>query len=164
MTSAGDEPDVRQTSAAQSTVVRFADQIGALWAQQGSTRQTGRVFGYLLFCGRDAVSSDELKEALDASAGGVSTAVRQLMAIGFVRASSGPERRKNYYAVVDDPWTAELRHARQHTRTWVDIANAAGGELAGLAPEGARRAEQLLTYAQRMETLYGSSINERERM
>lgn len=144
------------------TVIRLVDQIGSLWAQHGRPRQVGRALGYLLFCGRSAVSSDELKEALRASAGGVSAAVRNLMSIGYVHAVAGPERRKNYYAVVDDPWTVQLRDARTHVLAWVATAETARDQLADVSPDGARRAEQLLAHARLMDVLYLVSIDRRD--
>ncbi len=70
-----------------------------LLEQTGLTRMTGRILGYLFVCDKERVSFDELTTALKASKSSISTNIRSLLQVGFVKAISLPGDRKTYYRI-----------------------------------------------------------------
>ncbi len=77
--------------------LNYIEEAALFFEQLGLTRMAGRVFGYLVVTEKDAVSFDDVKEALQASKGSISGTMKQLVQIQFVKAVSIPGDRKTYY-------------------------------------------------------------------
>ncbi|MCH8569668.1 MAG: MarR family transcriptional regulator [Balneolales bacterium] len=77
----------------------YIEESGLFFEKLGLTRMAGRALGYLMICDRDAVSFDEIREALDASKGSISGTAKMLVNTGLVDAVSLPGDRKTYYRV-----------------------------------------------------------------
>ncbi len=77
--------------------LQYIEESGLMFETLGMTRMSGRVFGYLITCDLDAVSFDQIREAVRASKGSISGTLKQLMQINFVEATSYPGDRKTYY-------------------------------------------------------------------
>ncbi len=78
----------------------FIEESGLMFEQMGMTRMIGRVFGYLMVCDENAVSFDQIREALGASKGSISGTTRQLIQIGLIEPVSLPRDRKTYFRIT----------------------------------------------------------------
>ncbi len=82
-----------------NTKESYIEETGLLMEQAGLTRMTGRILGYLFVCDKERVSFDELTTALKASKSSISTNIRSLLQVGFVKATSLSGDRKTYYSI-----------------------------------------------------------------
>lgn len=89
----------------------YVEDTGLLMEQLGSTRMAGRILGYIFVNDTDAVSFDELREALKASKSSISTNIKSLMHLGYVKTVSLPGDRKTYYRLAFDySWSDGIKH------------------------------------------------------
>ncbi|MFP4064315.1 MAG: GbsR/MarR family transcriptional regulator [Bacteroidales bacterium] len=80
----------------------FIEDNGLLFEKLGVTRMSGRILGYLMVTDRDKVSFSEFTEALKASKSSISTNLKMLLHIGFVKPLTIPGERKTYYMLSPD--------------------------------------------------------------
>ncbi len=86
---------------------RFIEENGLLFEKLGVTRMSGRILGYLMVAEKENVSFNELTEALKASKSSISTNLKMLLQIGFVKPLTLPGERKTYYMLSPDmDWRA----------------------------------------------------------
>ncbi|HKJ92434.1 MAG TPA: MarR family transcriptional regulator [Longimicrobiales bacterium] len=82
---------------------RFVERMARLAVEEGLPRIGGYLLGYLLVHeGRHSL--DDLAGALEVSKGSVSTNARLLERVGFVRRTTVPGDRRDYYELVQAPW------------------------------------------------------------
>jgi DNA-binding transcriptional regulator GbsR (MarR family) len=99
--------------ASAGTDARWADlveEMGLMWDEFGMQRMDGRVMGYLMLSNAPHVSSSELREALQASAGSISTSTRRLKEWGFIRQVAVAGERSHFFRADDDVWGSFLEH------------------------------------------------------
>jgi MarR family len=84
-------------------VSRFVERFASTLADAGFPRLAARVFATLLISDTGRMTAAELAERLDASAGGVSGAVRYLVQVRLIRTEREPGTRRHTY-VVDGSW------------------------------------------------------------
>jgi DNA-binding transcriptional regulator GbsR (MarR family) len=77
----------------------YIEEFGLLFDQMGVTRMAGRVFGYLIVSDEEAVSFNQIKDALQASKGSISGTLKQLRQMGMIEALSLPGDRKTYFRI-----------------------------------------------------------------
>lgn len=80
----------------------FIEEAGVLFEYFGTTRMIGRIFGWMLVCRPPYQTAKEIGEALDASAGSISTSLRVLQQIGFIEKMGIPGQRSSYYRIDGD--------------------------------------------------------------
>ena len=80
---------------------RFTDRLAMLFENDGQPPIAGRIFGLLLLSD-DALSLDELAEALGVSKASASTNARLLAQLGVVEQVRRPGSRRDYYRMVPD--------------------------------------------------------------
>ena len=78
-----------------------ADDIGRLYARYGLALSIGRVFG-LLLASNQALSLDEIADALGISKSGASVAARDLERIGVVNRLGTPGSKRVVYEATDE--------------------------------------------------------------
>ena len=97
-------------SKAQSEHVEYA---GRWWESvSGGSRTAGRMLGWLMVCEPAHQSSAEMTDALQASAGSISTQSRMLEAIGVLERVTFPGDRQTYYQLPIHVWV-DLMWAEQ---------------------------------------------------
>jgi DNA-binding transcriptional regulator GbsR (MarR family) len=95
----------------------LVEEIGLLWEELGMLRMDGRVTGYLMLSNAPYVSTAELREALQASAGSISTTTRRLKEFGFIRQVAVAGERSHFFRADDDVWGAFLSaESKAYTR------------------------------------------------
>jgi DNA-binding transcriptional regulator GbsR (MarR family) len=89
---------------------RFAEDFGLLFENMGATRMSGRIFGYVAVSDAGYVSFNELVEALSASKSTISTNLRSLVQMGFLKPITFPTDRRTYYGLASDiSWAGIMR-------------------------------------------------------
>lgn len=120
----------------------FVDRMGDTFDEMGIPRIAGRLFGWLLICEPPEQSSAQLAEAVEASAGSVSTMMRLLERGGLAERIGQPGSRKVWYRIRPDAFEAVLmQRVRQVTG------------LRELAEEGIRELEQEGRQAERLREM-----------
>ncbi len=79
----------------------YAEEVGTMLAQMGLSPAVGKLLGWLLICDPPAQTSVQLGDALGLSKGSVSTGMRMLERIGFVRRVPTPGRGHAYEILPD---------------------------------------------------------------
>jgi hypothetical protein len=72
--------------------------------QDGVPLIAGRVLGWLMICDPPEQSAQQIATAIGASRASLSTNLRLLSSVGFVRILTKPASRTVYYRVDDDAW------------------------------------------------------------
>ena len=80
----------------------FIEETGLLFENMGMTRMAGRILGYLMVSDKEMVSFDEITKVLQASKSSISTNLKALIQIHFVKPVSKPGDRKTYYMLAPD--------------------------------------------------------------
>jgi DNA-binding transcriptional regulator GbsR (MarR family) len=122
----------------------FIESIGDALATWRLSRATGRLYGHLLLCA-EPTTFDELRHALDMSSGGVSTAVRELVAWGLARTIPQPGSRRLRVEAVGG---FEQLLAASHERTRMFIRTLRAGES---LTDDARASERLRSVTELFE-------------
>lgn len=97
----------------------FVEETGILFESMGMTRMAGRILGFLMVTDKEMVSFDELTQVLQASKSSISTNVKALIQIKFIKPVTNPGERKTYYML-------------SHDISWSDIFNSKLKELNSL--------------------------------
>ncbi len=80
----------------------FIEEVGLLFEGLGVTRMAGRIMGYLMVSDKEMVSFDELTQVLQASKSSISTNLKSLVHLKFIKPISVPGDRKTYYMLNPD--------------------------------------------------------------
>jgi hypothetical protein len=99
----------------------FAEDFGLFWESGGSPRMEGRILGYLLVMDQPYISSAELAEVLNASAGSVSMTTRRLVESGWARRHAVPGDRSHYFRMENDVWGGWLAGERRFLEKQRDL-------------------------------------------
>lgn len=86
----------------------FAEELGRFFEERGLPRMEGRVLGRLVVCSPAHQSADELAEALNASRGAISMAIRLLQRSEAVERLNLPGTRRHYYQLRPGFWRGEI--------------------------------------------------------
>lgn len=87
----------------------FIEETGLLFENLGTTRMAGRILGYLMITDKEMVSFDELCQILQASKSSISTNVKSLITLHYVKPITLPGDRKTYYMLSPDiDWADSL--------------------------------------------------------
>ncbi len=87
----------------------FIEETGLLFENLGTTRMAGRILGYLMISDKEVVSFDELRQVLQASKSSISTNVKSLITLHYVKPLTLPGDRKTYYMLSPElDWVESL--------------------------------------------------------
>src|SRR5262245_61103554 len=98
------------------TRAELVERCGMVLESEGLPRMAGRVLGYLLVADPPAQPVAEIRAALAASSGSVSTMTRLLIQAGYVDRVRRPGERRDYFAVRAQGWTAVLTSSIESIR------------------------------------------------
>jgi DNA-binding MarR family transcriptional regulator len=108
--------------------------------QDGVPLIAGRVLGWLMICDPPEQSAQQIASAIGASRASLSTNLRLLSSVGFVRVLTKPANRTVYYRVDDDAWEKVVQRQIASLAALGTILRD-GTPLAGPSPDsGARMA------------------------
>jgi DNA-binding transcriptional regulator GbsR (MarR family) len=125
----------------------FVAQWGALGTQWGINRTMAQIHA-LLMTAAEAMSTDEVMEALEVSRGNAHTNLKELVAWGLVRPVVRKGERRDYFEAEKDVWHIFTTVARERKRREIEPALAVLAKCAEesreiLTPEGRAFHEQM---------------------
>ena len=86
------------------------EETGMLFESLGTTRMAGRILGYLMVNESPRISFDDLVRGLKASKSSISTNLKVLQQMNYLRAVSLPYDRKTYYMLNNSvSWSEHIR-------------------------------------------------------
>lgn len=109
--------------------------MGRWWESTTGGRAAGRILGWLMLCDPPHRSASDLVEALELSAGSVSTQIRLLERIQFVERVTFPGDRVTYFQLKPDVWIGVLMSEPEHIKNMRDLAEAASELLPEERPD-----------------------------
>ncbi len=77
----------------------YIEEVGLFFETLGLTRMAGRIHGYIMVNEKEIVGFDELVGSLQASKSSISTNLKSLQQIQFIKAITLPGDRKTYYCL-----------------------------------------------------------------
>lgn len=132
--SAADERD-------REAVSRFHHDFVFTLLQMGFPRMPARVFVALITNDSGRLTAADLGQALQASPGAVSGAVRYLIQVGLVRREGEPGSRRHYYRVPDHWWDDVVAIRENLMGRWAAVMREGAVVLGADTPAGARVAD-----------------------
>ena len=135
----------------------FAEQFGVVGHDMGLPRTMTRLLGWLVICIPPHQSAQQIQEALQLSAGSVSTALGELCRSGIVERLTIPGDRHTYYRIKLDGWQ-QLLAAR--LRAAVEIRDLAERALTVAGDEADSRLRELRDFYASFERLITGLLNE----
>lgn len=120
----------------------FHDRMGDFFERIGLPRIAGRLFGYLLTCDPREQNAAQLREAVSASAGSVSTMLRMLQGAGFVERRGERGGRRLWYRISPGAFSRVLEHRMELVSDLRALAESGLEEL-GPESEGADRLREM---------------------
>lgn len=106
--------------------------------QDGVPLIAGRVLGWLMICDPPEQSAEQIAIAIGASRASLSTNLRLLSSVGFVRALTKPATRTVFYRVDDNAWEKVVQRQIASLTSLGEILQD-GTRLAGSPPERSSR-------------------------
>jgi hypothetical protein len=131
----------------QAAIERFIEEVGVMFElEAGAPRMVGRILGWLLVCEPPEQSAADLRDALMASKGSISTATRVLLRLGLVERVRTRGERFDRFRARPESWDEILWSREQFTRPRQVLAMG----LDALADEPGKRRERL----EEMDAIY----------
>lgn len=134
-------------------VLRWVEQVATYFADQDRVPLiAGRILGWLMICDPPEQPAEEIASAIGASRASLTTNLRLLNRVGFVRSFTRPGARTVYYRVDDGAWEAVVRRQIASLASLGDITRA-GLELVGTSTPQATRikaAHDVFTWMQKV--------------
>jgi DNA-binding transcriptional regulator GbsR (MarR family) len=126
----------------RSSLHSYADEIGLFFEDQGLPRMPGRILGWLMVCDPPHQSAEELAEAVQASRGAISMAVRMLLTAGAVERFPVAGTRRVYYRLRPGFWLREAEGKAAVAREWRKLTDRGLDLMDGLPDERRRRVQE----------------------
>ena len=120
---------------------RFADRFAALFESDGQPPIAGRIFG-LLLVSDDALSLDELADALDVSKASASTNARLLAQFGLIEQVHREGSRRDYYRMTPDLFERSMALRLSRWRRFTELIGEGRRTLPVASPEVRDRLER----------------------
>ncbi|WP_330256687.1 hypothetical protein OG874_20280 [Nocardia sp. NBC_00565] len=116
-----------QDTAPNADQLAFVEDFALILERMGLVRMTGRAAGWLLVCDPPEQTFGQIADALQASKGSISTALKTLVTMRWVDKISKPGDRKDYYSIRPGI-LPEL--TRQQSGMYTDLTNMTSRGLA----------------------------------
>jgi hypothetical protein len=120
-------------------VLAWAERIAKYFVDQdGLPLIAGRILGWLTLCDPPEQSAAQIAEAIGASRASLTSNLRLLGSIGFLRQLTKPGERTVYYQVDDDAWEAVVRRQAASLASLLRITNDGLDLVGATTPRAAR--------------------------
>lgn len=140
----------------------FIDDFATAFSAMNAGRMVGRVLGLMLIVDEPYLSSEQIVQALGASAGSVSTATRELQTVGFIKRHTVSGDRRHYFRVEDDAWGAFLAGERVYLRRMSAAFKTGLSELPDEAESPRKRLRNAARYMDWLEGYHRQILNDWE--
>lgn len=124
-----------------------AERLALVLAGQGLQRMTARVLVALVFTEQSSVTMSELAEELQASAGSISGALKNLTSVGLIERVPAPASRRDHFRLRADPWATLYTGHNQTIAAFLQAADDAITATGGAGPARDRLVEMRDFYA-----------------
>jgi DNA-binding transcriptional regulator GbsR (MarR family) len=131
---------VEHDESATAAEHEFVEQVALTLERMGVVRMIGRVVGWLLICEPPGQTFNQIAEALQASKGSISNALKFLTTARWVERYSVPGERRDYFRIRPGYWS---QIGREQAAQYDDMANLAKQGLDLLAGAPADRRARL---------------------
>lgn len=128
---------VARTSELQTS----AEQLALVLTDHGLQRMTARVLATLLFSEQPHVTMADLGDALQASSGAISGAVKTLTSVGLAERVPVPGSRRDHYRLRSNAWAVLFTNQNQTLAAMRAAANAGLMTSGGHGPASRRLTE-----------------------
>lgn len=118
---------------AGADVLRFVEEVAAAFEGRGLVLMAGRAVGWLLICEPCEQTFTQIADALQASRGTISTALKSLVASGWVERRAVEGERSDRFRLRPGRWVELSREQNAHCAAMTALA-AQGLELLADAP------------------------------
>lgn len=118
-----------------------AEKLALVLTSHGLQRMTARVLASLLFTEQHSVTMAELAEALHASAGSISGALKMLTSVGLAERVPVPGSRRDHFRLPADAWAVLFTSKNETMRAMLEAADAGIGATDARGPARQRIAE-----------------------
>jgi DNA-binding transcriptional regulator GbsR (MarR family) len=122
---------------------QFVEEMGQVLASYGMTPMAGRMWGWLLICDPPEQTAADLAEALRASRGAISGTARILAGAGFIRRTTKPGDRREWFNAEPEALESFLRNAGRVYAQIRRIAERGLDAIADRPPEVRARLEEM---------------------
>lgn len=124
----------------------FVESVGMAFERAGRPRMAGRIVAYLLICWPPHQTAKEIRESLGVSVGSVSTQLRHLADLGFVREVPAPDSRARAYEIVPGSVTGAVSETLVRLRALADLMERGRALVMSDDAAAADRIEELEDY------------------
>ena len=100
-----------------------AERLALVLSGQGLQRMTARVLTALLFSEKSSVTMSELADELQASAGSISGALKNLTSVGLVERVPAPASRRDHFRLRPDAWATLYTSQNQTIAAFLQAAD-----------------------------------------
>lgn len=138
----------------------FIEQAGLTFEIRGFTRMAGRALGWLMICQPPQQTMSEITEALGASKGAVSIALRELGQYGLVEKTSLPGVRADYHEMSGQFFTRTMEGGQAQILGLLKLAEAALEVTEGLPADDRVRAEDMYSLYSFMAEVFPKMLAE----
>lgn len=129
-----------------SRLRHFPEEVGLLFHTMGGQRMLGRVLGWLMVCHPPEQTAAEIAEALDISAGSVSTTMRLMIQGGLVDKVGVPGDRSVRYRIRNGMWVDMMRGRMGLMDLFVDLMDRGLVALEGEPEERKARVREVRAF------------------
>jgi DNA-binding transcriptional regulator GbsR (MarR family) len=117
----------------------FVDRWSRILAAEGLPPVAGRLWAWLLVCEPPEQPVDDIAEAIGASRGAISGAVRWLEPSGLIHRSRRRGDRRDYWSTTPDAMIRVIENRQRQMRPSLDTLESALGALSDRSPASLQR-------------------------
>lgn len=117
----------------------FVERWSRILAAEGLPPVAGRLWAWLLICEPREQSVEDIAEAIGASRGAISGAVRWLEPSGLIQRTRRPGDRRDYWGVSDDSAVRAIENRQRALRPSLDTLESAMASLPDRDPASLQR-------------------------
>ena len=121
----------------------FVEEMGQVLGSYGMTPMAGRMWGWLLICDPPEQTATDLAEALHASRGAISGTARILSTAGFIRRTTRPGDRREYFSAPPEALDQFMGSAGLVYRQIRELMARGLAAIADRPPEARARVQEL---------------------
>jgi DNA-binding transcriptional regulator GbsR (MarR family) len=136
----------------------FVERWSRILAAEGLPPVAGRLWAWLLVCEPAEQTVDEIAEAIGASRGAISGAVRWLEPSGLIHRSRRPGDRRDYWSTTPDAMIRVIENRQRQMRPSLDSLEAAIKGLSDRPPESLDRLRDVHALYQVLFAVVGDAV------
>lgn len=138
----------------------FVEEVSLIFEQQGHSRISGQILGWLHVCKPAEQSFNDLVEHLNVSKASISNMTRLLMQAGYIEKVRISGERQTYFKLVDHAWCKVMERHLENMRKLRDISEEYRAELNAEGEEEIDRLKEMHDFYDFVTENFPESIEE----